>query len=121
MTEILNQSPVWLSDAVFKQSPFSIAVVNREFEVVQANDNFREYFGAWKNKKCYEVYKKKSIPCSECEAIKTFQDRQIHVKQEQGVDADGCPAFYTMHTAPLIDPDGRVSHVVEMTQKVGMM
>ena len=37
---------------LFEQVPYNIAVIDKDYNIVKANDNFKEYFGSWKKKKC---------------------------------------------------------------------
>ena len=43
---------------LFQQVPYNVAVIDKDYNIVQANKNFEEYFGNWHGKKCYSVYKK---------------------------------------------------------------
>ena len=45
---------------MFELVPFNVAVIDRDFNVVAANRNFEEYFGDWRNRRCYEVFKQLS-------------------------------------------------------------
>ena len=66
-----------LSDLIFhelfQQVPFNVAVIDRDYNVITANDNFTEYFGNWRGKKCYAVYKKLDEPCTDCPSAEVFK------------------------------------------------
>jgi len=43
----------WIHRELFQKVPFSVAIIDRNYNIVDANDNFKRYFGPWKGKKCY--------------------------------------------------------------------
>ncbi|MEZ5359732.1 MAG: ATP-binding protein [Candidatus Zixiibacteriota bacterium] len=109
----------WLYKGLFEQVPFNIAVIDREFNIVEANKNFDSYFGKWKNKKCYEVYKKLDSPCVGCNAILTFQDGRVRVRDDTGIDQHGNESHYVVHIAPLRKSvRGKVDYIVEMSRDI---
>lgn len=78
-----DQSLDWLHRELFERIPFNVAVIDRDFNIVEANAHFADYFGKWKNKKCYEAYKKANRPCAHCGAI----DALIARRREHSVMA----------------------------------
>ena len=50
----------WLNENLFDNVPISIAVINREFNLIYANPTFEQTFGEWQGRKCYVVYKAKA-------------------------------------------------------------
>jgi PAS domain S-box-containing protein len=104
-----------LGRSLFELVPFNVAVIDREFRVVAANSNFEEYFGEWRGRHCYEICKGASERCSHCQAMAIFDDGQIRVSDESGVDRHGRACHYVVHLAPVKDAEGRVQHVIEMT------
>jgi PAS domain S-box-containing protein len=104
-----------LGRSLFELVPFNVAVIDREFHVLAANRNFEEYFGEWRGRRCYEVYKGTSERCSNCPALLTFEDGRIRVSDESGVNRHGRACHYVVHLAPVKDADGRVQQVIQMT------
>ncbi len=98
-----------------EQVPFNVAVIDKNYRIVDANKKFQEYFGPWKGRHCYEVYKGLSAPCSECQARKTFQDGMVRVADETGHDRHGRSCHYVVHLAPLKNKKGEIPYVVEMS------
>jgi PAS domain S-box-containing protein len=97
------------------QAPFNVAVIDRDHKIVAANENFEEYFGNWRDRHCYEVYKGKSRICENCQADATFDDGRLRVSDETGIDRHGRTCEYVLHLAPLKDSSGAIQHVVQMT------
>lgn len=109
----------WVRRELFRQIPFNAAIIDREFNIVDANPSFTKYFGRWKNKKCYEAYKKANRPCAHCNALLAFERGQSTVIDELGVDLHGRPAHYVVHFAPLRqEARKRIDYVLEMSTDV---
>ena len=109
----------WIYKELFELVPYNIAVIDRDFNVVKANDNFTEYFGNWKGKKCYKVYKKLDRPCENCNTLLTFQDGKTRVSDEAGIDQNGRPAHYVVHIAPLKKTkNGNIDYIIEMSSDI---
>ncbi|MFC1706063.1 PAS domain-containing protein [Planctomycetota bacterium] len=98
--------------------PFNVAVIDRQFRVVAANENFEEYFGDWRGRSCHEVYQGLADPCPMCQASRTFQDGRVRVSDETGFDRHGRPSHYVVHLAPLKDKGGSVRYVIEMSTDI---
>jgi PAS domain S-box-containing protein len=108
----------WIGKQLFEHVPSNIAVINRDFEVILANENFRSVFGEVSAKHCFEVFKKKQTICEHCMAAETFEDGRVRVSNEYGVDQNGQPAYYVVHNAPIYDDSGDVAYVIEMSYDV---
>ncbi len=118
-----TEVPRRLTDAIYKtlfdEVPFSIAVIDRKYNVVEANDKFTRRFGDWRGKKCYNVYKKLHRPCDDCPSEQVFEEGKVVVADAVGVDKEGKPTHYIGHVAPLrLKEDGPVDYVLEMTRTV---
>lgn len=106
-------------EALFQQVPYNVAVIDHEYNIVEANDNFAEYFGDWRGKKCYAVYKKLDQPCDDCVSDRVFNDGQARVADAVGVDQYGRQAHYVGHSVPLRKTKhGPVEYILEMTRAV---
>jgi PAS domain S-box-containing protein len=106
----------WFYKELFQQIPFNIAIIDQNFNIIEANDNFTEYFGEWRGKKCYKAYKNLDKPCRDCNAVRTFQDGKSRVSDESGLDQYGKESHYVVHIAPLKkDEDSHVDYIIEMS------
>ena len=76
------------------------------------------YFGDWRNKKCYEVYKKSPSQCKTCKVAEIYQFGEVRVLNESGIDKNGKICHYIVHIAPLKGKEGNIDYVVEMSTDV---
>jgi len=104
----------WLRVHLFDQVPICISIIDRDYRIVDANARFREVFGPWKDRPCYQVYKGREEPCTNCAAVASFTDGKVRIREEEGVVRDGEPMDYLVHMAPIRGPLGKIRYVVEM-------
>ncbi len=104
---------------MFQQIPYNVAVIDRDYNIVEANNNFKEYFGNWRSKKCYAVYKKLNEPCRNCPTKEVFRKGETVVTDAIGIDKHGRKTHYVAHVLPIkIKKDGKVEYAMEMTHTV---
>lgn len=103
---------------LFERVPCYITVIDRNFKIVRANENFRETFGDVHGRQCYEVYKKRQTRCPNCPAAKTFKDGQVHHSVQAGVKKGGDTAHYRLTTSPLGRDVNDVTHVIEISNDI---
>ena len=108
----------WVRTELWDQVPVRIAVIDRDFHVVEANQAFSETYGDWVKRPCYEVYKGRTERCERCAAAKTFADRQVRVREEEGVVVDGTQTYYLVRTVPLVRQDYSVPYIIEMSTDI---
>jgi signal transduction histidine kinase len=111
----------WIRTELWDQVPVSISVINRDFDVVEANKGFAKTYGTWQGRKCYAVYKGRSTRCESCAAAETFIDGRIRVREEEGMLPDGTPHYYLVRTVPLIHHNGEndeISFTIELSTDV---
>jgi PAS domain S-box-containing protein len=96
----------------------AVAVIDKQMNVVRANEAFTRRFGVWKGRRCYDVYKDRSTPCESCRALETFHDGVTRVSEESGFDTKGQRTLYVKHTFPIRAPDGSIPYLVEMSTDV---
>ena len=116
----MSSDPIteWMMTRLFHEVPVNISVINRNFEIVEANKRLGETYGPWRESKCYEVYKDRSEPCEDCGAVKTFADGQFRTREERGVTQEGRPIYYLVYYSPVVGPDGDIPYIVEMSTDI---
>lgn len=110
--ELLQQ---WLHTQLFDSIPCSIAVIDSKYKIVENNRNFVDLFGDGNGKFCYEAYKGQSTKCKFCSAEQTFQDGQMRVNDETGLDRNGKTSYYIVHVFPIFGEKNNIEYVVEMS------
>lgn len=113
-TELKN----WLHAELFEHMPSSIAIIDREYHIVDANKSFSKEFGQWKGKYCYEVYRGRQSPCLSCKADLTFADGMGRVSEERRMKPDGKYSYHVAHFEPITNSAGDTTHVIEMSYDV---
>lgn len=103
---------------LFEKVPCYVAVINRDYRVVKANEMFRRVFGEATGEHCFALFKRRHEPCPECPAMRTFTDGTSHSAAMIGTSRSGAPTHYVVSTAPLLQAEGEVSHVIEMALDV---
>ncbi len=94
---------------LFEKVPCYVAVINRDYRVVKANEMFRRVFGEPTGEHCYSLFKRRQQQCESCPAEMTFRDEKSHTSQHVGVTLEGEPSHYVVSTAPLLQAEGRTS------------
>jgi len=109
----------WFRAELFDAVPTGIAVIDRDYHVVLANESFEEHFGAWHGRLCWEVYKGRDRQCRNCPAESVFRDGVVSVRREVGRDSEGVEAHYLVHVAPCRrESDGTIPYCVEMSTDI---
>jgi PAS domain S-box-containing protein len=104
----------WVNTRLFDVIPLGVAVIDRKYDLVYANDTFEQLFGSWKNRKCYSVYKGKDSMCAYCESADTFKDGVSSVNEESGYDKDGRYISYLQHSTPIVDESGHIPYLLHV-------
>jgi PAS domain S-box-containing protein len=102
----------------FNALPCYLTVQDREFRIIDANDRFREDFGDWEGRYCYQVYKHRSEKCEVCPVEQVFHDGQSHRSEEQVVPGDGREVSVLVEATPIRGESGKIESVIEMSTDV---
>ena len=103
---------------LFKAMPGYVTVQDRDLQLLEANDRFREDFGDFRGRYCYQVYKNRSEKCEVCPVEKTFHDGQSHSSEEQVTRLDGRDISVIVYTTPIRDENGEVTSVLETSTDI---
>jgi len=106
------------SDKIINALPGYMTVQNRDFRIIEANDAFREDFGDFEERFCYQVYKHRPERCEDCPVARTFADGKGHTSEEVVTTLDGREVHVLVRTTPILNDAGEVSDVVEMSTDV---
>lgn len=102
----------------FEGLPCYLTVQDRDFKIIEANRRFRNDFGDFKGRYCYQVYKHRSEKCEVCPVDRTFRDGQSHGSEEQVKCLDGRDVSVIVYTTPIRNDNGEITSVLEMSTDI---
>jgi PAS domain S-box-containing protein len=100
-------------DALLQSVTDYVIAINRNLQIIHANDLFKEEFGMHPDAFCYKVWKKRDSKCENCLVQKSFEDGQFHWNVEQVVMRNDRSAQMLINSTPVKDEKGRVMYVLE--------
>ena len=99
---------------LFTSVPCFICVLDRNHQIIEANELYRKEFGATDRSLCYEVCKGRTSKCPECMVDKTFIDGRIYSNEEVLTTRGGQRVNAVVHTRPIYDDNGEITSVMEV-------
>jgi len=90
-----------------------VIAINSNYQIIMANDLFKNEFGMHPNGLCYKVWKNRNDRCEGCLVQESFQDGQVHWNEENVVMKDGRIAQMLVKSTPVKDDQGEVVYVLE--------
>lgn len=103
---------------LFERVPCYISIIDKDFNVIRANEKFRETYGDNRGKTCFELYKKKKSPCKNCPAVMSFEDGEEHISTQIGMTKSGEKSHYIVTSTPIARDDNGVSLVMEISTDI---
>jgi len=92
--------------------------INRNYQVIMANDLFKTEFGMHAGDLCYRVWKNREEKCEDCLVDKSFEDGQIHSSEEMVVMKDGGAAEMLVRSTPVENERGEIIYVLETATNI---
>jgi len=105
---------------LFEKVPCYIAVLNRDYRIVRANEYLQNTFGPTTGQHCWEIFKRRATRCEHCPAAITFSDGETHTHEEVGFDKKGDETYYSVTTTPL-SRSRPINHVIEIAVDVSQI
>lgn len=102
----------------FEAMPCYLTVQDPHFRVIKANRRFRNDFGDYEGRYCYQVYKHRSEKCEFCPVEKTFRDGERYGSEEVVRALDGREVSVIVYTTPILNEAGEITSVMEMSTDV---
>ena len=121
MDRVNNHTPKALNctpdgyQILFEESPCYITVQDRNLRLLKYNREFEKTFSPEPGDHCFEAYKGRSEKCPGCPVLKTFEDGQPHISEEQAVTKDGIKTYWLVKTSPIKNEKGEVVAAMEMS------
>jgi len=95
-----------------------VVAINRNYEVIMANDLFRNQFGAKPDAKCYELWRRSENKCDDCLVARSFEDGKVHVSEEKVIMKDGRIALMHVESIPVRNIKGQIICVFEIATDI---
>jgi diguanylate cyclase (GGDEF)-like protein/PAS domain S-box-containing protein len=119
--ERLRRSERFLN-MIFNSIRDPFCIFDNEFRVIRAN----AAYAAMKSRrvedligrKCYEVLEGSDKVCEGCVVARSLQSSDPCAKEKQIRLGDGDAIWIEIYTYPIVDEDGKVTHVIEYTRDV---
>ena len=103
------------SQILFDQVPCLITVQDRDFKLLNFNQEFADQFEPRPGDYCYRAYKGRDEKCVNCLVEKTFEDGKVHSGEETGLNKDGKMAHWISRTSPIRNTAGEIVATMEMS------
>jgi len=103
---------------LFEGVPCYISIQDRDLNIIGHNNRFGAEFGESIGQRCYRVYKKRGSVCPDCPVAKTFEDGQVHSREETVVTRDGYTTHMLVHSSPIHNDKGERIAVMEMSTDI---
>jgi PAS domain S-box-containing protein len=90
-----------------------VIAVNRNYQIIMANDLFINKLGGHSEGFCYKAWKNRDDKCDDCLVEKSFRDGLVHQNEEAIVLKDGRIAQMLIKSTPVKDDQGKIVYVLE--------
>lgn len=103
---------------LFDAVPATIAVVDRDFCLVEANRRFRHDFGPERSGPCHTLFGHSDAPCVGCSVVRSFEDGESHADETVVTTLTGEQRNVLVQTAPLRNEAGEIDQVMEIATDI---
>jgi len=105
----------------FDSLPCYVTVQDRGHRILDASRRFREDFGNFEGRSCYQVFKGRAEQCEACPVERTFHDGRPHQSEERVRCLDGRAVSVIINTTPIRDENGEITAVMKLSTDVTEM
>ena len=102
----------------FDAIPCYLTVQDRNLRIITANRQFRDDFGDFEGRYCYQVYKHRPEKCEICPVDRTFKDGRRYSSEEQVTCLNGTEVAVIVYTTPILNDSGDIVAVMEMSTDI---
>ena len=103
---------------LFDEAPCYITVQAPDLTIRAANRRFQEDFELTVGAFCHKIYKDHDQACPDCPVQRTFADGKSHQCEMEVTSKRGETYRVLIQTAPIRNPAGEITHVMEMSTNV---
>lgn len=95
-----------------------ITVQNKNFDIIWVNQPIIDLYGDVIGKKCYEVYKRSTEPCSDCYIETVFNEGKILFAERHIVLPNGKLRHNLLSSSPVRDAEGNIVAMLEIVKDI---
>ncbi|MFX1466553.1 MAG: PAS domain-containing protein, partial [Promethearchaeota archaeon] len=95
-----------------------ITIENRDLDILWVNQSVKDLWGDVIGKKCYEVYRGRTTPCSDCYVETVFNEGKIVVSECVNILPDERFMHVLVTSSPVRDVEGNIVAIVEVTKDI---
>ena len=103
---------------LFDAVPATIAVMDRQFCLIEANRRFRQDFGPERAQACHALFAHSPSPCPRCPVARTFEDGISHDEETVVTTRAGEQRNVLLQTAPIRGESGDIEQVMEIATDI---
>ena len=106
---------------VFNAIQDGLSVLDLDLNIIKVNPTMIEMYGPIDqilNRKCYDVYQKRSSPCPWCPSIKTIETGNLNTSIVPYPTSDNPTGWLELTAFPLKDKDGVVEGIIEYVKDI---
>ena len=119
--EALVSSEKFLN-TIFDSIMDPFCIIDRDFRIVKINEAYAQIKKKASSdiigNKCYEIFEGRNKVCRDCIVAKTFQSLDPCAVDKSMEYDDGTGIWLDVYTYPIINEEGRVSHVIEYIRDI---
>ena len=95
-----------------------ITVQNKNFDIIWVNQPIIDLYGDVIGKKCYEVYKRSTEPCSDCYIETVFNEGKMLFAERPIVMPNGKLRHNLLSSSPVRDAEGNIVAMLEIVKDI---
>lgn len=103
---------------LFEKVPCYISIIDRKYQVVRANEKFRETFGDITISPTVEIYKKKTLEIENSPTVMSFMDGGEYMANQVALSKTGEKTYFVVTTTPIAYSGDKVSLVMEIAYDI---
>ncbi len=100
---------------LFESVPCLITVQDRDYRLLNYNNQFAQLFNPQPGDHCYHAYKGRNQKCDPCPVEKTYMDGLSHYAEESGLKKDGSLSHWIVRTSPIRDDHSEIVACMEIS------
>ena len=107
-------------EAVFNSISDGLTILDRDLNIVFVNQVQKDFFSEapLTDRKCFDVFFKKSHPCKHCPVIRTMQHQENLSGEISVPGPDNLSQYYEWTTSPVRDSSGRVHEILLLMRNI---